>query len=351
MNEPVFLFTTCQTRAERTLKAEIARHWPDFRPAFSRPGFVTFKLPENHGLAGNFDLTSVFARAHGFSIGKFTGETEAALAQSLRESIREQHFDALHVWARNERASEFFPTAVAAISDALDLPSVRLAEGAISACLSRIAPAEHQRILDCALVEPREWWLGYHNTTTPETRWPGGIYPATLPEHAVSRAYLKMDEALAWSQLPVKPGEHVAEVGCSPGGASQALLDRKLIVMGIDPAIVDERVTAHPDFTHVRKRGHEVKRREFRKTRWLMADMNVAPQYTLDTVESIVKHSEVHIRGMLLTLKLLEWSLASQIPAYLEQIRGWGYGNVRARQLSHNRQEICVAATTSSPPR
>jgi 23S rRNA (cytidine2498-2'-O)-methyltransferase len=114
--------------------------------------------------------------------------------------------------------------------------------------------------------------------------------------------------------------------------------------LGIDPAEVDPQVTAHPRFTHVRKRGHEVRRREFRKVRWLAADMNVAPQYTLDTVEAIVTHSEVDVRGLLLTLKLLDWSLAAEIPAYLERIRTWGYHEVRARQLSHNRQEICVTA-------
>ena len=35
--------------------------------------------------------------------------------------------------------------------------------------------------------------------------------------------------------------------------------------------------------------------------------MNVAPKYTLDAVESVVKHKDAAIRGMLLTLKLAEW--------------------------------------------
>jgi hypothetical protein len=46
----------------------------------------------------------------------------------------------------------------------------------------------------------------------------------------------------------------------------------------------------------------------------------------------------------LLTLKLLEWELAESIPEYLFRIRSWGYQHVHARQLQHNRQEICVAA-------
>ena len=41
---PRFLFATCQLGAEGALKAEVARRC-DFRLAYSRPGFLTFKLP------------------------------------------------------------------------------------------------------------------------------------------------------------------------------------------------------------------------------------------------------------------------------------------------------------------
>ena len=77
---------------------------------------------------------------------------------------------------------------------------------------------------------------------------------------------------------------------------------------------------------------------------WLAADSNVAPVHTLDTVEAIVTHPQVQVHGLLLTLKLLQWELADQIPAYLDRVRSWGYRHVKARQLSFNRQEICVAA-------
>ena len=78
--------------------------------------------------------------------------------------------------------------------------------------------------------------------------------------------------------------------------------------------------------------------------RWLMADSNVAPTHTLDSVEAIVTHSDVHIRGMLLTLKLTNWELAEELQTHIARIRQWGFQHLRARQLVHNRQEICVAA-------
>ena len=72
--------------------------------------------------------------------------------------------------------------------------------------------------------------------------------------------------------------------------------------------------------------------------------MNVAPNYTLDAVEDIVMNKQVSIRGLILALKLVEWDLAWNIPQYLDRIRSWGFNVIKARQLQHTRQEICVAA-------
>jgi 23S rRNA (cytidine2498-2'-O)-methyltransferase len=117
-----------------------------------------------------------------------------------------------------------------------------------------------------------------------------------------------------------------------------------LDVAGIDPADVDELVRVHPNFVHLKKRVGDLRRREFRGIKWLVSDSNVAPEFTLDSVESIVTYDDVHIRGLILTLKLPNWDLAAQIPDYVERVRSWGFAHVRARQLAFNRQEICIAA-------
>jgi 23S rRNA (cytidine2498-2'-O)-methyltransferase len=211
-----------------------------------------------------------------------------------------------------------------------------------------VRPARlHDKVLDCILVGPGEWWVGCHGVGPTASRYPGGMMALELPEDAVSRAWLKMEEGLRWSRLPIPNDARVAEIGSAPGGASQALLARGCEVTGIDPAEMAPEVLAHSRFHHVRKRSTQVRRREFRKIRWLTADMNVAPNYTLSAVEEIVLHPEVNIRGLLLTLKLPQWRLAEHVPEYLDRIRGWGYNQVAARQLQHNRREICVAALQS----
>ena len=353
---PQFLFVTCQIGAERAVKGELAREWPEFRPAFSRPGFLTFKLPENHHLYGDFDLRSVFARSYGFSLGTAQGDGLDELARSVWEIYGQRPLRRIHVWQRDlaapgEHDDEVsIPPAPSLISsnvearDAIRRYCPRPDVLAADADDPRQPGRRGEFVMDCILVEPGRWCVGYHRVKEVPSCWPGGIMPLELPTEAVSRAWLKMEEALRWSEFPVAKGARWAEIGSAPGGSSQALLQRGMEVIGIDPAEMDPGVLEHPMFTHVRRRAVAVRRRQFRKTRWLAADMNVAPGCTLDAVEEIVTHREVNVRGLLLTLKLPDWKLAEQLPEYIDRVRGWGYNVVRGRQLVHNRQEVCVAA-------
>jgi 23S rRNA (cytidine2498-2'-O)-methyltransferase len=351
MQPPPFLFACCQRGAEPALKQELANQWPRFRFAFSRPGFVTFKLPEDHDLPWDFELRSIFARTYGFSLGCIRGDSPAAIAAQAAERLGQQRFQRLHAWSRDaavpgERGFE--PGETEAAREAGEQLAAALSpRHLVVPTQVNTAAQSGELVLDCVLVEPGEWWLGCHRARRVPSRWPGGVPPIAAPESIVSRAYWKMTEALLWSRLPIHAGDACVEIGSAPGGACQALLERNLSVTGIDPGEMQPAVLEHPGFTHVRARAADLKRRQFRKTRWLMVDSNVAPKHTLDSLEHIVTHRQVNVRGMLITLKLLQWNLADSIPEYLQRIRSWGYRYVSARQLAFNRQEICVAALRS----
>ena len=47
---------------------------------------------------------------------------------------------------------------------------------------------------------------------------------------------------------------------------------------------------------------------------------------------------------MVLTLKFSEWSVAERLPEFVARVRGWGYRDVRMRQLVTGGQEICLVA-------
>lgn len=345
-----FLFAACQPGFEAALKHEVARRHPDLRFAFSRPGFVTFRVADDAD-PSTATLRCAFARTWGYSLGKVIGNDARALARDawmLAAQARDAApFRHLHVWQR-ERAlpgDEGFDPAVATPADTAgtELLARRPAAAAVPALNAEATSGDN--VLDCVLVEPHEWWLGWHRAAAPETRWPGGVPPIAAPPDMISRAYLKLEEALRWSELPIKADDRCIEIGSAPGGSCVALLERGCYVTGIDPAEMDLRVLANPRFTHVRARAREVPRAAFRGARWLMSDTNVAPKHTLDTVEAIVKARDVRLEGLVLTLKLTDPRLTAQLPAFHKRIRGWGYRHVRARQLAFNRQEVCVVAT------
>lgn len=356
--QPGFVFAACQHGAEGVLKRELAERAPTLRPAFSRPGFVTFKLDKPCEQPEKFSLPSAFARTSGLALGSIKGDHLHALARDIwaqpevASVIANLPIAGLHVWQRDayapgDRGFEpgVTPLAVeaeAALRETSPIEALR----SIDAAHPNVSP-RNRWVLDVAIVEPGQWWAGCHRVTSRTAAWPGGVPPLALPPHAVSRAYLKMAEAMAWSALPMCRGERIVELGCAPGGASQALLDAGLEVIGVDPAETDAEVLAHPRFTHVRARTVALPRKLFRGVHWLAADMNVAPAYTLDAVEAAVRHPGVTIRGMLLTLKLPDWSLVEELPTFVERVRSWGYRDVRLRHLAFNRQEICLAALRS----
>ena len=314
--------------------------------AFSRPGFVTFKFPDSCPAPEEGVPKSIFARASGVSLERLVGEEDQRVKRAA-ELLLAGDYQALLVWSRDAQPSG---------KSGYEVGRVPMDDQVCELIRSQLTPAEQRRFLwndpvqkydrvfDLILVEPDVWMAGYHRATFTSTLFSGGMMNLVLPPDAVSRAWLKMEEALRWSGLPLEPGARVAELGSSPGGASQALLSRGCSVLGIDPAEMAPVVLANPNFRHLRGRTTELSKKEFRKIRWLAADMNVAPNYTLDAIEDIVSNKYVSIRGLILTLKLIEWDLAWDIPQYLDRIHSWGFNVIKARQMQHNRQEICVAA-------
>jgi 23S rRNA (cytidine2498-2'-O)-methyltransferase len=340
-----FLFAAIQAGAERALKNEIARVHPELRFAFSRPGFVTFRLPES---AGEFDLRSVFARTWGYSLGKVAGADDVELSRGVwrlvAEQLPEQAVRHVHVWQRDRPlpGDEGFDGAAEERASAVGARLIEHRPDPSTLAAVNAAAASGELVLDCALVEPHEWWLGWHRAGSPETRWPGGVPPIALPPRMISRGYLKIVEALEWSELPVEAGDRCVEIGSAPGGSCLALLERGLLVTGIDSAEMDAEVLAHPNFMHVRARAKDVKRSVFRDCRWLVMDANVAPSYTLDTLDGVLTQGGARPEGLVLTLKLTDPALAEKLPAIAERLRRYGYRRVRMRQLAFNRQEVCA---------
>ncbi|MFM9059965.1 MAG: SAM-dependent methyltransferase [Planctomycetaceae bacterium] len=327
-----FLLVACQGGAERAVAARQAVAFSGARQAAWRRGLVTFRLEPGVDPSDDFfpaDL--VFGRACLRSLGQVTGSDEATLVAAALATAGPAAWENVHVW--NRVATVDAPVA--------EIRARLLAAAGLAAIDAQAEPGD--LVLDVVIDAADRWWVGWHRAASPPSCWAGGIYPRHLPEGKVSRAWLKLDEAIATFRIGLQPGERAIELGAAPGGACQRLLEAGLDVVAVDPALVDERVAAHPRFEQWRMRARDVRLRRFRGCDWLVCDMNIDPRSTLAAIERVVTAPGARPRGIVATLKLPEWSRAAELPAWLAAFGGWGYRPV-ARQLSTGGREICVVA-------
>ena len=180
---------------------------PRVTKAAWRRGVVTFRL-------GGFDPPDdffpdlVFARSVIRSLGQVTGSDARELAAKAAALAGAAGWRRVHAWSRDPRTEADLDSICKAVIAAASLPSDASA-----------ATQPGDLVLDCIVDAADRWWVGWHRAATPPSCWPGGLYPATLPADKVSRAWLKLDEAIATFSIPLQPGQRAIELGASPGGA------------------------------------------------------------------------------------------------------------------------------------
>jgi 23S rRNA (cytidine2498-2'-O)-methyltransferase len=343
--ESSFLFTICQVGAEKALKSELGRLKPELKLAFSRPGFITFK--SNEPLKPELELQSVFARAYGLSAGRWDEPSVDLLVAAGRDFAAKCGMKPrLHLWERDHHAPGEEPKGYVRGLQEKEILQ-RLGEPSPFA----VDPVAQNGdwVFDVVLVEERQWWWGFHRHHRLHSRFPGGRPPVTLPEEAPSRAYLKLEEAIAHFEIPIRAGDTAVEVGSAPGGASFALVRRGVQVVGIDPAEMDPlfRRFRREQFIHLKRGVSAITRQDLPvSVQWLLLDMNVAPRTALKSILHLLPELHDSLLGCCFTIKLNEWSYADEIPGLLEDIRKLGFARVRATQLPSNAREFCVHALT-----
>lgn len=308
-----YVFALCAPGAEAALKREVERRRLGWSSSYQRPGFVTFRTP-----APATDLPELtWARARSHSLGKLSAPWTRAAIDALLGPV-----DVLRVSAREP--------ALEAAAESLELPPpARL-------------PEEGMRVGELVVTTPDELWIGTHVHDVTHSRHPGGVWPVTVPEAAPSRAWAKLEAVLEWwGEAPAR-GAKVLELGSAPGGAAWALLERGAQVTGVDPAAMDPRILAHPSYHHI---GASISVLPLTvlpsRVDWLVSDMNVTPRQTFKAVERCLP---LRPRYLVLTLKLKDWSLAEQVPGWLDNVRSWGFDEVGAHQLWPHRQEVALVA-------
>ncbi|MES2597896.1 MAG: SAM-dependent methyltransferase [Verrucomicrobiota bacterium] len=331
MKKPEFVFATCRAGSEPSLKREVAaRHGGWLTPAFMRPQLITFKAKTE--MRPDFELDAAFSSVSGFSAGM--AKTAAEVAARVEEQGLE--ISQIHV----------FPRVIAEDGISEEVWQRVDATNSEIASLVRLTKTS-ALILDVILGEVGEpWFLGIHRRTPAAHPSPGALPRIQLPPEAPSRAWLKIEQSLAWLGLdaPGKlTGKTALELGSAPGGASWALLQRGMKVIGVDTGAMDERVLAHPNYHHISVPAGDVFLRDLPLEIDLLAsDMNLHPGLVVKYMERFTR--ELNPRWLALTLKMNDAQVESQIPSLLQQLRRFTPGEVHARQLPANRREITVVS-------
>lgn len=316
-----FVFATCLPGLEPALKREVSRTRPELRFAYSRPGLVTFKATKM--LAPDDTAGSVFAHVWGRSVGA-ASDPAAAAAQ-----LAPFRADRVHVFARDPEETS------------LDLAAWQV--------IGPGGPANEGELVADVIVAPGEpAWLGLHRHDRSIPAHPGGALPVDVPDDAPSRAYAKIEEAIAWAHLPITSGHVALEIGAAPGGAVLALARRGLDVWAVDTGDLAPHVAALTSVHHIAKKVGALRWEELpARIDWLLVDVNLAPQVALHEVARLMPRLRAPVtglRGAVFTLKLNDWTFVDELPVLVERIRAMGFGDVRMRHLPSNRQEVCAVA-------
>jgi 23S rRNA (cytidine2498-2'-O)-methyltransferase len=312
-----FAFATCLPGVEPAVKLEVARTRPELKFAYSRPGLLTFKSTRE--VSPDDPAGSVFARVWGRSLGA-AGDPQIAATQLASAGVTR-----VHVFARDPDAT-------------LDLTAWQ--------AIGPGGPAQvGELVADVIVAADEPAWLGVHRHDAWRPAHPGGALPIAVPANAPSRAYAKIEEAIAWARLPVAAGQIALEIGAAPGGAVLALVNRGLVVWGVDTGELAPTVLAHPNVTHLAKKVGALRWEELPpKVDWLLVDVNLAPQVALHEVARLMPRLRDSLRGAVITLKMNDWAFVSELPKLVDRIREMGLPEVRLRHLPSNRREVCAVA-------
>jgi len=352
-----FVWFAHQPAVTRWLKAEVARDAPGLRFAYARPGLTTFKVldPQARGFA------SAFARARGTSLGRVT--EAPALAPHLAAARAHAGVAAaapvrLHVFARDVDVplEQQDPAVRGARARAIEA-AIRAAhpEGLAADAIATPGDAVLDVIVPHASEPDEPWFVGTHAHGDGHGPYPGGTPGVVAPPEAPSRAWSKIEEALRWSGMAPAPGEVAVELGSAPGGASWALLQRGLTVIGVDPGAMDPRVLEHRGangarFIHLAQPAAEVDKRALpHRFEWLLLDVNLAPMIALKYVERFVALAHGGLRGAALTLKLNDDGVAAALPSLQARVRKLGAVRVDLTQLPSHRSEIVALLRFAGP--
>lgn len=326
-----FVFATCRAGSEKALKKEVSlQPGKLLTPAFMRPQLITWKVQAE--LPTDFVFDALLGVVCGWSLGM------ARSAEDVAEILKKADLEvcAVHVFPRLISEDGLTPDKWAPVD-------------ALADSLKQVCPisSESSYVLDVILGEAGEpWFIGCHPQSPASHPSAGALPRLTIPTEAPSRAWLKMEQSLAWLGLDspgLLAGKSALELGSAPGGASWSLLQRSMKVIGVDTGAMDTCVQNHPNYDHIGLPASQLPLDYLpEKIDLLACDMNLAPDVVLKYLEPLYQHLKP--RWLVLTFKMNDARVEALMPYFIQQVQRFASGAVYAKQLHANRREVTLVS-------
>lgn len=301
-----FLFTIVNQGLEKLIKTEVETYFPNWKFAYSRPGFLTFKGGEGESIP---HLWMSFR----------TGEVVRKLTLEEVEDLKGASY---LFWRRDGELTPPWPVEF---------------EQKI------VAPNKSYSLI--MMTDPDQFWLGQFQSLPEEG---GDLLGAKidLPLEAPSRAYMKIAEASAIHQLKFR-NKTVVEFGSAPGGAVYFLLQEGAKVIGVDPGEMDQSISKNPNYQHFSVPIEKMRRDQFpENVDWVLSDINLPPSVVVREIRQIFeKHPPTE--GFILTLKMTKNDFVGRLDNFRTQFQKMGFKNTYFRYLPAHKQEVMLLARRS----
>jgi hypothetical protein len=207
------------------------------------------------------------------------------------------------------------------------------------------SPADRTRLLVQLLASDRDRLLVSAAAPRPLpaggvdlSPWPAGVAPVAIDRGPPSRAYQKLEEALAWMGTAPGPGDTCVDLGAAPGGWTATLLKRGARVLAVDRAPLAPPLARHERVAMVL--GNAFNYAPAAPVDWLVSDVICEPARSIALVGRWLELGLC--RHLVVTVKFKGrggYGILDTLPPLLARARP---GFARIKQLAHNKNEVTV---------
>ena len=179
-------------------------------------------------------------------------------------------------------------------------------------------------------------------------RWPGGDAPVATDRAPPSRAYQKLEEALAWMGRAPSAGELCVDLGAAPGGWTAIAIARGARVLAVDRAPIAPALARHPRVTMTI--GNAFTYAPPAPVDWLLCDVVCEPPRSLAIIETWLTRKLC--RNLVVTVKFKGrdgYDVLGALPPLFARLRPT-LTFARVKQLRHNKNEVTVMVRNADAP-